>query len=746
MRRLAVFAGAFAAGIFLAQYLLPVSWLLPCAFAGLGLGILSLKLPWNQRRRAVIACSALALALGYNWLYIRQVQTPAAAWAETERVMTATLCNYAEPSGFGARVTVRLEGVPGKAVYYGDEGLLDLVPGQTVTGTVLLRNAAHIVDEDITTFTSKGVFLLAYARGEPAAGPGTSGSLRWVPVRMCRAMQTTISGIFHGDAAGFLTAVLTGERAGLSEEAQTALSEAGIYHIMAVSGMHCMFLLGLASLLTGKRSRLRALAAVPLLVFYALLTGGSPSVVRACIMLSIFTAGPLFRRESDGPTSLAAALFLILLQNPFAAASVSLQLSFAAMAGLLWLTPKLEALLLGGRARGKFYRVIVSGFSATMGAMVFTIPLSGWYFGSLALISPLTNLLCLWAASGVFLLGLPAVCAGMICLPIGAVAAVPASLLANYILLAAKLMAKIPYHAVYFSNPYLKFWVAFAYLLFLCAYLARKAKSRKYVLAAVLAAAALAVTVKLGAARYSNDLDALILNVGQGQSVLLSSGGRFALVDCGSGNSWLRAGETAAWQLKSMGCRRLDYILLTHYDSDHVNGLTGLLARLDAGVLLLPDYEDDAGQRTGVLDAAEKNGVPVSFVTELETLSLGQAEITVFPPLGTEEDNDKGLAVLASLEENDLLITGDMSASVERKLLESYDLPDIEVLVAGHHGSKYSTSKELLQALKPETVCVSSGSNRYGHPAEETLKRIAREGGSICRTDLQGNIHLWWNS
>ena len=125
---------------------------------------------------------------------------------------------------------------------------------------------------------------------------------------------------------------------------------------------------------------------------------------------------------------------------------------------------------------------------------------------------------------------------------------------------------------------------------------------------------------------------------------------------------------------------------------------------------------------------------------------MGQAEITVFPPLGTQEDNDKGLAVLASLEENDLLITGDMSASVERKLLESYDLPDIEVLVAGHHGSKYSTSKELLQALKPETVCVSSGSNRYGHPAEETLKRIAREGGSICRTDLQGNIHLWWNS
>ncbi len=746
MRRLAFFAGAFSAGIFLSQYLLPESWLIPCGFASLFLGVISLKLPWDCRRRAVVVFSALALAFGYNRLYIRQVQKPAAALTETEPVITAALCDYAEASSFGARVTVRLEGVPGKAVYYGDYTLLDLAPGQTLTGTVLLRDASRIEDEDIITFTSKGVFLLAYARGEPVVGPGTAGSIRWLPVRLCRAMQETIAEIFPGDTAGFVISILTGERTSLSEEAQIALSEAGIYHIMAVSGMHCMFLLGLVSLLTGKRSRLRALAVIPVLVFYAILTGAHPSVVRACIMLSIFTAGPLFRRESDGPTSLLSALLLILLANPYAAASVSLQLSFAAMAGLLWLTPKLEALLLGGKKRSKRYRVLASGFSATMGAMLFTIPLSGWYFGSLPLISPLTNLLCLWAASGVFVLGLAAVCVGMLCVPVGVIAAIPAGLLTNYILFAAELMAKIPYHAVYFSNPYLKFWVIFVYLLFLCAYLAKKSPKRKYLLATVLAAVSLVVTVKTGAARCTNDLDAIVLNVGQGQGVILASGGHFALADCGTANTWLRAGETTAWQLKSMGCQRLDCILLTHYDSDHVNGLRGLLARLDAGVLLLPDYEDDTGQRKEVLAAAEKNGVPVRFVTETETLTLGKAEVKVYPPVGAGGDNDKGLTILASARENDLLITGDMSASVERELLETYSLPDIEAFVAGHHGSKYSTSEELLQTLKPEIVCISSGSNRYGHPSEETLLRIARAGGEIYRTDLQGNIHLWWNT
>ena len=92
-----------------------------------------------------------------------------------------------------------------------------------------------------------------------------------------------------------------------------------------------------------------------------------------------------------------------------------------------------------------------------------------------------------------------------------------------------------------------------------------------------------------------------------------------------------------------------------------------------------------------------------------------------------------------------LLITGDMDAATEQKLLDTYNLPDIEVLVVGHHGSKYSTSNDLLDALSPETACISVGSNRYGHPADETLRRLAEHGCAIYRTDLQGSIHLTLN-
>lgn len=748
MRRLAVFAGGFSLGVFLAQYLPRDGPSLAAALGALALAFAALALPWKWRRRAVALCAALALGLGYSWLYARQAQRPAEALAGQTETVTAVLCGYASAGDFGARVTARLEGVPGKAVLYGGEELLELEPGQTVTGQIRLRSAARVRDEDITTFTSKGVFLLAYSRGALAIGEGTRGSPRWYPVRLAHAMGQRIQVLFPGDTAGFLTALLTGDRGVVSERAYIALTEAGLAHILAVSGMHCAFLLALAGFLLQNR-RMQVLLGVPLLAFYAALTGGSPSVLRACVMLSLPLLAVPVRRESDGPTSLLAALFLILLANPFAAASVSLQLSFAAMAGILWLTPKLYQGLVGEKKREKILRKIVhilaATFSASMGAMVFTVPLAAYYFGNLALIAPLSAMLCLWAAGLAFGFGMPAVLTSFFIPPLGALLALPARLAAEYILFVAKVLSKVPYHALYYVNPYLKYWVVYVYILFAAAYFMKRAGRRKYLTASLLAALTLAVTVRLGETRFRSDLDALVLDVGQGQSVVLASGGAFALVDCGSANSWKDPDAAAAWQLRSMGCRRLDWLVLTHYDKDHVSGVTGLLARMEVDTLLLPEAEDDAGLQSIVLSAAAERGAAIRFITEMERLDFGRGTLTIFPPVGDAGDNGRGLAILASSGDKDFLITGDMDSAAEAKLLAAYDLPDIEGLVAGHHGSKYSTSQELLAALTPETACVSVGSNAYGHPTDETLLRLARQGCDIYRTDLHGTIHLAWN-
>ena len=744
MRRLAAFTASFALGVFLAQYLLPEAWLLPAAGGCFALACLALLLPGRWHERLLLAGTGLAFALGWNWLYADTVRAPMLSLSGTEGTAVMTLTEYAQPTDYGARATVKLAGFPlGKAVYYGGEDLLDLEPGQTVEATVKFQDSARLREDEITNFTADGVFLLAYQRGdEAAAGEGSSGSPRWWPARMAKAMQGRIGALFSGDAGGFLRAILTGDRTGLSDEASSDLSEAGLSHILAVSGMHCGFLMALVTAFTGHhRRRLLAGLGVPLLVFYALLTGASPSVVRACVMLLFVLAAPLFGRDSDPPTTMFAALFLILLANPFAAASISLQLSFGAVAGLLWLSPKVHGLLLGDRPRGRLYRLLASSLASTVGALVFTVPLCAAYFGSVVLISPVSNLLCLTAASIVFMLGLLAVLASFLIPPLGAVIGLVPSLLAEYILWVSGLLAAIPHHAVYLTNPYVKYWLAFVYVLFAAAYLLRPRARRKYALAAALSALTLAVTVALGGAHYTRSaLDAYVLDVGQGQSVLMASGGQSALVDCGSRNSWYDAGAIAADHLASMGCGTLDYLILTHYDYDHVSGVMELLARQRVGTVLLPRTAEGADMRFRIELAARSHGAAVEYVETETAHPLGESALTVYPPVGGGDQ--RGLAILCTYGDFDLLITGDMDMAGERALLAAHDLPDIEVLVAGHHGSASSTSEELLEALTPEAAVISVGDNSYGHPAEDALRRLRLADVGICRTDKQGTVHL----
>ena len=741
MRRLALFCGGFAAGIFLAQYALPDGWLLPVGLVCLGMGVLALLLPEQWRKRAVLCLVGMALALGWDWLYLRQVSVPMEALADSQQTLTMTLAEYPVETRFGAKAAVEAEGLPGKLTYYGDTALLQMEPGQRIKDEVYLQSASRIRDDDVTVFNSKGVFLLAYSRGTPAFGKGDPDTVRWWPARLGHAMQVRIRELFSGDDAGFLLALLTGRRGELSTQADVDLSEAGVYHILAVSGMHCAYLLALVGSLTGKhRRRLTAAVAIPILVFYALLTGASPSVVRACVMLSFLTAAPLFRRESDPPTALLTALFLILLNNPFAAKSVSLQLSFGAVVGLLWLSPRVYRTLAGEKRHGRVFTFTASSVSATVGCLALTAPISAYYFGSFALVSFLSNLLCLWAVGIVFTGGLAAVLLSFVWLPLGTVIGLVPRLFIRYILAVCHGLAALPYHGVYFCSPYLKWWMGFVYLLFAAAWLLKAGGRRKYVLAAVLSVLTLAVTVRTGEAQFRHRLDAAAVDVGQGQSVILKSGTEFALVDCGSGNSWRDAGCDAADQLLTMGCRSVDRVILTHFDDDHINGVEHLLARMNVKTLTVPEM--DSGARDAVLDLAEAYGTAVETVMEETVLPFGDAELTIFPPLGTSGSNELGLTILATAGENDFLITGDMERATEKKLVETYSLPDIEVLMAGHHGSKGSTSEELLEAVTPETAIISVGTNSYGHPAEDTLRRLARAGCAVYRTDRHGTVYL----
>ena len=752
MRVLATVGFSFAAGLFLT--LLPWDgWQLyaagALALASLLWALLGRGTP--HLRRVLLVLLPLMVSLLYFSAYRALVRRPVQALCGGEHDFSAAVCDWPEATEHGAKVTIRLHGLLGaKAVYYGDDDLLSLRPGDALSGTAWWNDVAAIGDGDLRQFSSRGVYALLYDRDTLTVQPAPDMPLGYAPQYAAKALRDKLAQLWDDPSVlGFLTAELTGDKSLLPESDYVAMQETGLAHIFAVSGLHCAFLVTLLSLLIPPTHR-RTLCAVAsaVLVFYMLLTGLSPSVARACVMQLFLLSAPLFRRGSDPLTSLAAALTVILLVNPYAVGSVSLQLSFAATLGMVLLSGRLYKSFTGWyRGRNRAVRVALSflaaNLAATLGALVFTAPLTAYYFNVLSLVAPLAGLLAVPAAGYAFMSAFVSALLGLVWTPLGHLAGYVPLLLVKYILWVAHLLLAVPYHAVYFTNVYLRVWLLYVYAAFLGCAVTPDGK-RKYALASALTVLTLAACLWLNSRwQQYGAFRAAVLDVGQGESVALCSGSEAALVDCGSSNSYVDAGSVAADALQSAGIRRLSAVIVTHYHADHTNGLTEVLTRLPVDTLYLPDIEDEYGVRDRLVSLAAHQGADVVFVTEPTRIALGEAVLTVYPPLLTTGDlNEQGLTALATAGDFDLLITGDMAGQTEQLLAQTYPLPDVEVLVVSHHGSRYSSDESFLRAITPDNAVISVGDNRYGHPAEETLRRLQAVGATVWRTDQQGSIRI----
>lgn len=752
MRVLATVGFSFAAGLFLT--LLPWDgWQLyaagALALASLLWALLGRGTP--HLRRVLLVLLPLMVSLLYFSAYRALVRQPVQALCGGEHDFSAAVCDWPEATERGAKVTIRLHGLLGaKAVYYGDDDLLSLRPGDALSGTAWWNDVAAIGDGDLRQFSSRGVYALLYDRDTLTVQPAPDMPLGYAPQYAAKALRDKLAQLWDDPSVlGFLTAELTGDKSLLPESDYVAMQETGLAHIFAVSGLHCAFLVTLLSLLIPPTHR-RTLCAVAsaVLVFYMLLTGLSPSVARACVMQLFLLSAPLFRRGSDPLTSLAAALTVILLVNPYAVGSVSLQLSFAATLGMVLLSGRLYKSFTGWyRGRNRAVRAALSflaaNLAATLGALVFTAPLTAYYFNILSLVAPLAGLLAVPAAGYAFMSAFVSALLGLVWTPLGHLAGYVPLLLVKYILWVAHLLLAVPYHAVYFTNVYLRVWLLYVYAAFLGCAVTPDGK-RKYALASALTVLTLAACLWLNSHwQQYGAFRAAVLDVGQGESVALCSGSEAALVDCGSSNSYVDAGSVAADALQSAGIRRLSAVIVTHYHADHTNGLTEVLTRLPVDILYLPDIEDEYGVRDRLISLAAHQGADVVFVTEPTRIALGEAALTVYPPLLTTGDlNEQGLTALATAGDFDLLITGDMAGQTEQLLAQTYPLPNVEVLVVSHHGSRYSSDESFLRAITPDNAVISVGDNRYGHPAEETLRRLQAVGATVWRTDQQGSIRI----
>lgn len=698
----------------------------------------------KKKSFAVPALILLGLTVGSVWFALFRnvyLQPLFRLDGETESY-TVTADNYSEKSLYGTSLEGKI-GIGGRSypVLAYLKGEQQIRPGDRLTGDFRLRLTIPGGIKESDYYQGKGIFLIASQVGDMETEQGDQADWRYLPARLSKAVKSILGSCLPEDVFPFAQALLLGDTGELDYEINTALQVSGIRHIIAVSGLHVAILYGMIVVLTGNKRYLTALVGLPMLLLFAAMAGFTPSVSRAAIMIGLMMLARVLDREDDTPTELAFACLILLVRNPFVIASVSFQLSVSSVAGILLFHQKLQMKLekklraeQGGRLHRRIVRWLAGSVSLTLSAISLSTPLSAHYFGTVSLIGVVTNVAAVWMVSLIFY-GILAVCGIVAFWPMGgAILGKQVAWLIRYVLWTARLFAKFPFAAVYTSSGFIVGWIVFCYLLLFVRLVFQKGSVRRYLTAG---AAALSAAVLLSWYIPRRDSCRMtVLDVGQGQSILFQSKGHSFLVDCG-GSGDGNAADQAAQMLLSQGVRKLDGILLTHYDQDHMGGIPLLLTRVKTESLILPFPEEDDFEQSLPADDARS----VVWAENGQKILLGDAVITILDCKSGKNSNENSLGILFETEDCVILVTGDRNKTGERALLKSVEIPDVDVLIAGHHGSKNSTTEELLNAAMPETVMISVGKgNSYGHPAQETLERLENHGCTVFRTDEMGTI------
>lgn len=235
-----------------------------------------------------------------------------------------------------------------------------------------------------------------------------------------------------------------------------------------------------------------------------------------------------------------------------------------------------------------------------------------------------------------------------------------------------------------------------------------------------------------------SDLSIHFIDVGQGDATLIMCDSHAMLIDTGDNSK----GTTLQLYLNKQGVDKLDYLVLTHPDADHIGGADVIITKFDIDNIFMSDYTEDTKTYREVLDALKQKNESWSMPAVGDTYALGDAAFTILAPLDTySSTNDSSIALMLTHGENKFLFTGDCSEDAEDDLVADGQNLSADVYQVGHHGSRYSSSQNLMDAVSPTYAVISCGEdNSYGHPSAEVLNRFRAMGIQVFRTDEQGSI------
>lgn len=582
-------------------------------------------------------------------------------------------------------------------------------------------------------------------------------------------LEKQIDKLYKDDYSEFLKGILIGNKSGLDEKIIKSFQTANISHILAISGLHISFILFLVNYLLKKlinNKKINNLIVICFLIFFLVLTGSSISCMRACIMNIFMILSSIFNRKNNFYRNFFISFLIIIILNPYNIFSVGLWLSYLGTIGIVLVFDLLYKILnIKLKLKSKILRFILKSFTLSLSAQIFIFPIMIYFFNSFSLSFFISNIIIS------FLIG-PILAIGYISIftiyPITAILSWIENIMIYIVFQTASLVSKIPFSNIFVITPNLIFIILYYLLMAIFIIYLKNNKflilrffinpieiilKNKNKILNKLLCTILIFTIIFNINKLDCSLKIYFVDVGQGDCTIIKTPNRKTIIiDSGEGNSEkYDYGENVVFPyLLDRGINKIDYLIVSHCDSDHIGGLIYILQNMKVGKILIGLQPKTSNQLEDLIKISKQKRIEILTLQKEDKIKLeNNIEIEVLWPDKNNLISDNALnnnSLVFKLKYNNfsILFTGDIEKVAEEKIISlNKEKLNSTIIKAPHHGSKSSSTAEFIQNVNPAIVLIGVGkNNKFGHPSEEVLKRYENSNIKIYRTDLNGEIFI----
>lgn len=557
--------------------------------------------------------------------------------------------------------------------------------------------------------------------------------------------------LFEQNEAGILNGILIGETNSISLKVTEDFKNSGITHLLAVSGSNVVMIIAISKVLFTKLfgKKHYHLFVIIFIVLFILLSGSSPSVMRAGIMAILEIVANLLIKKSNSINNLFLSALIILLINPISLLNIGFILSFLGTLGILFFSGNIEKCL----KRFLKSKIILENLSITLSAQIMLLPIMAYYFNTISVISLLTNMLVLPVASIMTVAGLVVFIISIVSFPFAKVVAVPISYLIKYIMVVANYCAKASFFNFTVPTPKLTHIIGYfliASMLIIKEYNGNnmalkyffKCKTKRI---AIILVMIFVIISDLVGYIPKDFIEIACIDVGQGDSFFIKTvSGKNILIDGGgSETSNYDVGKNILLPyLLYRRCTTIDYIFLSHAHADHMDGILTVIQNLKVGKVIVGPQNNEDEKFGQLVKECKKRKIPISYVSAGSMLTIDKIKFLVLYPTKNYQDsnvNNLSLVLKMDYANKSMLFTGDIEAKGEESVKK---LTDVDILKVAHHGAKTSSTENFLKKTKPKIAVISvAEKNIYGHPNSQVVERLKKY-ADIYMTKKSGEIRI----